>query len=310
MSLATLALTLGGGVAFATIPGSGGMISGCYERNSGLLRVIDAGAGATCRSSETPLDWNQQGPRGPQGEKGDPGPKGDPGEPGPRGPAGTVNELDQLNGVACNIGKPAQGVVEVRYAVGSGVITLTCKPTTLYALSVVKAGSGEGTVSSADGIDCGSVCSKEYGPGTSVTLTATASGDDVFSGWSGACSGGDTTCTLTLDSAKSVTAEFTRRYRLSVAARNHSYSVCGFGCWTYSTSILVSGPGIACGAGSNYAGATDCTELIRRGDTVALNAQGQFEGSPPVAWSGCDSLLGQLRCNVTMNGDRFVLASG
>jgi hypothetical protein len=247
MCLATLALALGGGVAFATIPGSGGMINGCYERSGGLLRVIDAGAGATCRPSETSLE----------------------------------------------------------------AITLTCKPTTLYALSVVKAGSGEGTVSSSDGIDCGSVCSKEYGPGTSVTLTATASGDDVFSGWSGACSGGDTTCTVTLDAAKSVTAEFTGLYRLSVAVSNHRVLAdCGgFSCPTGYTSILVSGPGIACGAGPNYPGATDCTELFRAGEAVTLTAQGQFDAAPPF-WDGCDSLSAEDTCNVAMNRTRSVQVYG
>jgi hypothetical protein len=44
-----------------------------------------------------------------------------------------------------------------------------------------------------------------------VTLTATASGKSAFVGWGGACSGADSTCTVTMDAAKSVTAMFVKR---------------------------------------------------------------------------------------------------
>ncbi len=36
--------------AYAAIPDSGGVIHGCYQRDEGLLRVLDASQ--TCRSSE------------------------------------------------------------------------------------------------------------------------------------------------------------------------------------------------------------------------------------------------------------------
>ena len=41
-----------------------------------------------------------------------------------------------------------------------------------------------------------------------VTLTAAPSGSSMFTGWSGACSGSSPTCTVTLDVARSVTAQF------------------------------------------------------------------------------------------------------
>jgi hypothetical protein len=50
------------GVAYAAIPSSTGVISGCYSNRTGALRVIDAEAGMTCTSRETPISWNQQGP--------------------------------------------------------------------------------------------------------------------------------------------------------------------------------------------------------------------------------------------------------
>jgi hypothetical protein len=96
-AIALVALAFAG-IAFATIPGGGGAINGCYGRD-GTLRVIDTAADQ-CKKAETALTWNQAGPQGlkgdpgPQGAKGDPGAqgpqgaKGDQGAPGPVGPAG------------------------------------------------------------------------------------------------------------------------------------------------------------------------------------------------------------------------------
>jgi hypothetical protein len=62
---------------------------------------------------------------------------------------------------------------------------------------------GPGTVS------CGvAPCNGSIDLGTSVTLTAAPAGSAVFSGWSGACSGNTTTCTIVMDSSKTVTATF------------------------------------------------------------------------------------------------------
>jgi hypothetical protein len=75
-----------------------------------------------------------------------------------------------------------------------------------YTLSVSKSGTGSGTVS-GPGINCGSDCSETYNAGTTVTLTATPSSGSTFAGWSGDCSGTGS-CTLTMNSNKSVTANF------------------------------------------------------------------------------------------------------
>jgi hypothetical protein len=91
-----------GGVAWATIPGSEGVISGCYEQRTGLLRVIDAEAGKACTRYEQPLSWNREGLRGEPGPAGVAGPVGPPGpvgEPGPRGHEGPQG-LQGLPGVA------------------------------------------------------------------------------------------------------------------------------------------------------------------------------------------------------------------
>ncbi len=78
-----------------------------------------------------------------------------------------------------------------------------------YTLSVAKTGTGSGTVTSApSGISCGTDCSEEYDQSTSVTLTAKASQDSSFTGWSGACSSMSLTCSVTMNALKSVVAEF------------------------------------------------------------------------------------------------------
>ena len=92
-------------------------------------------------------------------------------------------------------------------AAGSYNVALQCA-TPNVTLTVVKAGTGQGTVtSSPSGINCGSTCTASYASGTTVTLTATPSSGSTFSGWSGACSGTGA-CTVSLTAARSVTATF------------------------------------------------------------------------------------------------------
>lgn len=70
----------GGGLAWASIPDESGVLHGCLATN-GLVRIIDT-ATQSCRSGETPISWNQQGPTGPQGPAGQTGPAGPAGAPG------------------------------------------------------------------------------------------------------------------------------------------------------------------------------------------------------------------------------------
>jgi hypothetical protein len=80
--------------------------------------------------------------------------------------------------------------------------------TPTYALTVGKAGTGSGTVTSSPaGISCGSDCTESYAGGTSVTLTASPAAGATFAGWSGACLG-TATCNVTMTAAQSVTATF------------------------------------------------------------------------------------------------------
>ncbi|MDM8522463.1 DUF1566 domain-containing protein [Desulfococcaceae bacterium HSG8] len=64
-----------------------------------------------------------------------------------------------------------------------------------------------------------------YTSGESVTLTATPEACYDFTGWSGACSGTSSACTLTMDSDKSVTANFAiKTCSLSITAENGTVS--------------------------------------------------------------------------------------
>jgi hypothetical protein len=82
-----VALLAVGGVAYATIPGSDGVVSGCYAKKDGTLRVIDSST-AQCKITEAALNWNQTGPPGPKGDTGTAGPQGSQGPRGATGPQG------------------------------------------------------------------------------------------------------------------------------------------------------------------------------------------------------------------------------
>ena len=88
-------------------------------------------------------------------------------------------------------------------------ITVNPAPLT-YPLSVNTAGSGQGTIiSDPGGIDCGSACSQDYAAGTQIILNAISSPGSAFAGWSGACSGLETTCQVSMNAAIQVGAVFT-----------------------------------------------------------------------------------------------------
>jgi len=79
--------------------------------------------------------------------------------------------------------------------------------TTQYSLVIAQNGTGVGTVTGS-GINCGSVCTNAYAPGTVVTLTAAPASGSSFAGWSGGGCSGTGACTVTMNASTSITATF------------------------------------------------------------------------------------------------------
>jgi len=78
-----------------------------------------------------------------------------------------------------------------------------------FALTVNKAGSGTGTVTSTPaGINCGADCTETYDYGTVVSLTAHPGVKSYLVGWDGDCPDTGITTQVTMDSDKTCTAAF------------------------------------------------------------------------------------------------------
>jgi Divergent InlB B-repeat domain len=104
---------------------------------------------------------------------------------------------------------------------GNGSVTVTAtfdsSPTSTpspssssaYSLTVTKQGPGTVYSSPAE-IKCGSACSATYASGTGVTLTAVPAKGARFGGWSGGGCSGTGTCTVTINTATSVSATFSK----------------------------------------------------------------------------------------------------
>jgi len=83
-------------------------------------------------------------------------------------------------------------------------------PSGYYDLTVIKPGSGGGTVtSSPSGINCGATCVESFPVNTSVTLTATPDAGSIFSSWAGEGCSGTGNCVLSMTTSRSVSATFT-----------------------------------------------------------------------------------------------------
>jgi YVTN family beta-propeller protein len=140
-----------------------------------------------------------------------------------------------------------------------------------FVLSIGTVGSG--TVS-ANPLPVGGT----YGAGTVVTLTATPATNFQFTGWSGACTG--SSCILTMDAAKSVTATFTlKQFALTLT--------------TVGNGTITANPAPV---GGTY-GAGTAVAL-----TAVPGAGAQLSG-----WSGACSGTGA--CNVTMDAAKSVTAT-
>jgi uncharacterized repeat protein (TIGR02543 family) len=146
-------------------------------------------------------------------------------------------------------------------------------PGTEFVLSLLKTGTGVGTVGGAG----------TYPAGTSVSPTASAASGSVFVGWAPASCG--YTFTLNADTTCTATFNLLPTYTLTVSRSG-------------SGSVVSTPAGIDCGS--------DCTDTYVSGSVVALTATPEA-GYAFSSWSG--SCSGTGTCSVTMSAARSVTAT-
>ncbi|MBF0317861.1 MAG: VCBS repeat-containing protein [Nitrospirae bacterium] len=169
-------------------------------------------------------------------------------------------------------------------------VTATFKSTSSQTLTVTKTGAGSGTVSVSTGnlTWSGNTGTTSYVADTSLTLTATVDVGSTFAGWGGDCSGTNTTCTLTMSAAKTVTASFVIKDALTLNKAG-----------TGSGTVTSSPAGISCGSTCSYEFLKDAS--------VTLTATAD-SGSNFVSWTG-DCTGTTTTCTLTMSGGKIVTAT-
>jgi hypothetical protein len=154
------------------------------------------------------------------------------------------------------------------------------------------ASTGSGIVTSSPaGIECGSACTAEFPPGTSLTLSATSSPGTAPVQWLGCDSiNPQNQCLITLGSSKQVTATFLLSRALTVSRA---------GAGAPFSSVTSSPAGIACGSA--------CEAPFSPGQSVTLTAT-PGPHVLPAQWFGCSSESAG-KCIVTMSEAKNVTAT-
>ncbi|MFZ4790022.1 MAG: InlB B-repeat-containing protein [Candidatus Competibacteraceae bacterium] len=174
-------------------------------------------------------------------------------------------------------------------AVGDIILRSDCAAVTHHPLTVNKTGGNGTVISDPAGVNCGAVCTFDFNSDTRVTLTARPDAGYSFNAWSGDCAG--TSCSLTMDAEKNVTAMFNApvRYLLTVGKS-------GTGAGTVTSDPA----GISCGS--------TCTAPFISGQGITLTAV-PAAGSLFVKWSGCVvNPANPRQCTLTITSNRTVIA--
>lgn len=157
-----------------------------------------------------------------------------------------------------------------------------------FLLTVNRTGRGRVT-SAPGGINCGSACSAPFEENTTIELTASPDNGAVFGGWTGACTGTQRTCMVTITADTEVGARFMSPQNTLTVSKE------GSGAGTVSSMP----DGIDCGP--------TCGASFDTGTEVTLHAEAGA-GATFTGWSG-DVCTGTADCTITIDQDRAVTAT-
>lgn len=191
------------------------------------------------------------------------------------------SDCDSSSDTSCTVTMTANKTVTAHYT------------STAYNLSVKSSGAPGVLISSSPASYSGTTDYVKFNivPGTNITLTApsTIPGTAVFSGWTGCNASSGVNCTINMTSTKSVTANYTPAYNLSVNS-------------TGAAGVPISS------SPATYAGTTNYTKsTLPSGTTIILTAPPTAGTATFSSWSGCTSTSG-ANCTVKMTSMESVNA--
>lgn len=165
--------------------------------------------------------------------------------------------------------------------------TVTARFVNHRRLTIVTSGSGTGVVTTPDGlINCGTACAADYPPNTSVTLTVTPTPDSYVQNWTSPCLSYVSTCTIVLDTDRSLTVTYALKPLVSVAVSGDGHG-----------RITSAPAGIDCGTVCAAPATPDTFFELR-----ALPDLGSYIG----AWVGDCSAFGAPTCVIRIDGPKSV----
>jgi len=191
-------------------------------------------------------------------------------------------DLNQKDLFVYNGWSPVEDIFESNNNYNSGI--------TLYTLTVVKQGTGTGTVTSSPaGINCGEMCTYQFVAGINITLTATPESTSSFDGWSGDVTSSNSTIILTMDSDKTIYANFDLvHYGLTITKSG-----------TGSGTVTSSPAGINCGSTCSYQFIASTIVTL----TATPSSSSLFSG-----WSG-DVVDSSPTATIVMDSNKNVTAT-
>jgi hypothetical protein len=156
-------------------------------------------------------------------------------------------------------------------------------PPSALTVAVQARSQQDKVVSDPVGIDCPAACGVLFDTGLQVRLTATPGSGSRFSGWTGGCTGTATTCTVTMDAAKSVQAAFVPS--------------------TFVLALAVSGNGSVSAPAVALACTRRCSTAVDAETVVRVRAA-PAKGWRFLRWSG--ACAGRGTCSVRLSASRSV----